>query len=92
MEKLKLFHIVTNSDQQLDCEITPMLINLEHIITIKPINIMMDENLVEGFWLRMSNGKKYRATQAPEEIAGLLQGKKVKTSSQKKSNQDSVVH
>ena len=90
MEDLKLFHILTNSDQQLDIEVTPMLINLEHIITIKPINIVMNEKLVEGYWVRMSNGKKYRASNAPEEIKELLYGSKaIKKSS---DGQESVVH
>ena len=92
MKNLKLFHILTNSDQQLEIEVTPMVINLEHVVTIKPINIMMDEDLVEGYWIRMSNGKKYRATSAPEEIKALLQGKATKTETVKASTDDSVVH
>ena len=92
MKNLKLFHILTNSDQQLEIEITPMVINLEHVVTIKPINIMMNEDLVEGYWIRMSNGKKYRATSAPEEIKTLLQGKATKTEGVNSSSEDSVVH
>tara|TARA_X000000950_G_C13892900_1_gene651591 strand:- start:2570 stop:2842 length:273 start_codon:yes stop_codon:yes gene_type:complete len=90
MEDLKLFHILTNSDQQLDIEVTPMLINLEHVITIKPINIMMSEKLVEGYWIRMSNGKKYRASNAPGEIKELLYGNRVVKKSSE--SEDSVVH
>jgi len=92
MKNLKLFHILTNSDQQLEIKVTPMVINLEHVVTIKPINIMMNEDLVEGYWIRMSNGKKYRATTAPDEIKFLLEGKATKTENLKKENEDSVVH
>ena len=90
MEDLKLFHILTNSDQQLDIEVTPMLINLEHVITIKPINIMMSDQLVEGYWIRMSNGKKYRASNAPEEIKQLLYGNS--TVRKNSETEESVVH
>ena len=92
MKNLKLFHILTNSDQQLEIEVTPMVINLEHVVTIKPINIMMNEDLVEGYWIRMSNGKKYRATSAPEEIQNLLKGKATKTDNIDSSAEESVVH
>ena len=67
-----------------------MLINLEHVITIKPINIVMNDQLVEGYWIRMSNGKKYRASNAPEEIKQLLYGNRtVKKTSE---TEESVVH
>ena len=92
MKNLKLFHILTNSDQQLEIELTPMLINLEHVITIKPINIVMQNDLVEGYWIRMSNGKKYRATNAPEEIKDLLRPSGSSSKKEKKSLDDSVVH
>ena len=92
MENLKLFHILTNSDQQLEIELTPMLINLEHVVTIKPINIVMQNDLVEGFWIRMSNGKKYRAANAPEEIKDLLRPASSSKKKEKKSLDDSVVH
>ena len=92
MENLKLFHILTNSDQQLEIELTPMLINLEHVITIKPINIVMQNDLVEGYWIRMSNGKKYRATNAPEEIKDLLRPSSGAGKKKKESLDDSVVH
>ena len=92
MENLKLFHILTNSDQQLEIELTPMLINLEHVITIKPINIVMQNDLVEGYWIRMSNGKKYRAANAPEEIKDLLRKSSGASKKEKEPLDDSVVH
>ena len=92
MKNLKLFHILTNSDQQLEIELTPMLINLEHVITIKPINIVMQNDLVEGYWIRMSNGKKYRAANAPEEIKDLLKASSTSKKKEKDSLDESVVH
>lgn len=64
--------LVTDSDQQMGFEIRPMLINLNHIVTIKPINIMTESNLIKGYWIRTSNGKKYRATKVPDNLKKML--------------------
>ena len=69
---LKLFKILTETDQQIDFDVTPILININHIISIKPINMMVNESLINGYWIRTSNGKKYRATDIPEALSTLL--------------------
>lgn len=64
-----LFEILTNeSDQVLGNKSIPMLINPEHIVSIKPIRIVCKDEVINGFWLRTSNNKKYRAISAPEQI------------------------
>ncbi len=68
MGKLKLFKILTDSNQQMDFDVTPILINEDHLVSIKPIKMMINENLLDGFWIRTSNGKKYRAIDIPEEF------------------------
>jgi len=45
-----------------------MLINLDHIISIKPIRISSPEKLVNGFWIRTTNGKKYKAIKIPDNL------------------------
>lgn len=45
-----------------------MLLNLDHIISVKPIQIPMDEKVMDGYWIRTSNGKKYRAIEIPEAL------------------------
>lgn len=45
-----------------------MLINVNHIISIKPIGIMADNEVVPGYWIRTSHGKKYRALSIPPEL------------------------
>ncbi len=45
-----------------------MLINLNHIVSIKPIRISNPDKLVNGFWIRTTNGKKYKAVQIPGEL------------------------
>lgn len=49
-----------------------MIINLNHLVSIKPINVATSEGVVQAYWLRLSNGKKYKATEIPEELANEL--------------------
>ncbi len=50
----------------------PYLLNLDHIVSIKPINILIRGNLHKGYWIRLSNGKKYRALEIPKELDAML--------------------
>ena len=56
----------TGDDQKL------MLININHIISIKPISIMTDNEVVPGYWIRTSNGKRYRAISIPPQLEALF--------------------
>lgn len=68
---LKKFVILTES-QGVSSEST-ILLNTNHIISIKPIRMTVsDQRIVEGYWIRMTNSKKYRATQVPMIIRDLL--------------------
>lgn len=66
------------SDQQIGMDEQAILFNINHIVSIKPINILLTEgNVVKGFWIRTTNGKKYRATKIPQDIEvqlGKLEG------------------
>ena len=73
MGKLKLFKILTDSNQQMDFDVTPILINEDHLVSIKPIKMMINDHLLNGFWIRTSNGKKYRAIEIPEEFKTMLE-------------------
>jgi hypothetical protein len=66
---LQRFKIVSPKDgQSVDNIFETLLINTEHIISLKPIRMVVDEKLVMGYWIRTSNGKKYRAVEIPEEL------------------------
>lgn len=66
---LKRFTILTRNEGQQTEEHTSMLINLEHIVSIKPIKLTTTEReVIDGYWVRLSNGKKYRAIQVPKII------------------------
>lgn len=47
-----------------------VLFNLDHIISIKPIRISRSDKLLNGFWIRTTNGKKYRASKIPDDLLG----------------------
>ncbi len=67
MDLLK-FRVLTGDGQMTGLDEQVMLINSDHLVSIKPIRIMIDEDVIDGFWIRTSNGKKYRATEIPQEI------------------------
>ena len=71
--KLKKFKILIHNEAQQSDEKVNMLINLEHIVSVKPIKMATaDRVVVDGYWIRLSNGKKYRAIQVPEIILEAL--------------------
>jgi hypothetical protein len=55
-----------------DTEEVEVLFNLDHIISIKPIRISRPDKLLNGFWIRTTNGKKYRASKIPDEILEVI--------------------
>lgn len=70
---LKRFTILTHNEAQRSDERTTILINLEHIISVKPIKMSTsDREVIDGHWIRLSNGKKYRAIQVPEVILDIF--------------------
>lgn len=69
--KFKKFKILDmKAGNTSDMREVEILFNLDHIISIKPIRIARPDKLLNGFWIRTTNGKKYRATEIPEEILG----------------------
>jgi hypothetical protein len=42
-----------------------ILLNLNHVVSIKPINLVLAEKVMKGYWIRLTNGKKYRAIKIP---------------------------
>jgi len=71
--KFKKF-VVLNPKDSLgrDMEEVEMLFNLDHIVSMKPIRINRPDKIINGFWIRTTNGKKYKATQIPDELIQLI--------------------
>ncbi len=71
---LQKFKIVSPKDgQSVDNIFENLLINTDHIISLKPIRMVVDEKLVMGYWIRTSNGKKYRAVEVPDQLKSMLE-------------------
>jgi hypothetical protein len=49
-----------------------ILFNLDHIVSIKPIRISTPDRLINGFWIRTTNGKKYKAVKIPQELLAII--------------------
>lgn len=70
---LERFKIVSPKDgQSVDNVFETLLINTDHIVSLKPIRMVVEEKLVKGFWIRTTNGKKYRAVEIPDALKTIL--------------------
>lgn len=70
---LQRFSVLNPEDmQQVDGIDYPILINTDLIVTIKPISIMYQGNLIKGYWIRTATGKKYKATRIPKALEEML--------------------
>lgn len=49
-----------------------ILFNLDHIISIKPIRISRPDKILNGFWIRTTNGKKYHASKIPDDLLEII--------------------
>ncbi len=71
--KFRQFSILdTRSTGSSETEEVEVLFNLDHIISIKPIRISRPDKLLNGFWIRTTNGKKYRASKIPDELLEVI--------------------
>lgn len=76
MNFIKIKIVSPRDVQSVDNITETLLINVDHIVSIKPIRMVIEEKVVDGYWLRMTNGKKYRATEIPSKLINLLDGEK----------------
>jgi hypothetical protein len=70
--KFHKFTIFNSKTSPTEAEEIEVLFNLDHIISIKPIRISRMDKILNGFWIRTSNGKKYRASKIPDELVGII--------------------
>lgn len=71
--KFRKFSILDmRSSGSSETEEVEIMFNLDHIISIKPIRISRPDKLLNGFWIRTTNGKKYRASKIPEELLEVI--------------------
>jgi hypothetical protein len=73
--KLLRFDILTTTeDMHEKHKATPVLFNVDHVVSIKPIAMSVGPKLIKGYWIRLSNGKKYRALSIPNDLKKMLDG------------------
>ena len=68
MSLVKFTILSTTANQSADYDEIPILMNLDHVVSIKPIRIVVKESVLQGFWIRLSTGKKYKAVKIPEDL------------------------
>lgn len=67
------FLILNDAENSQYEEEVAMLLNYSHIVSIKPIKMTTaDRRVLNGYWIRLSNGKKYKALSIPTELKALL--------------------
>lgn len=68
-KSFRKFTILSDNEAQQSQEVISILINLDQLVSIKPIKMMLeDREVIDGFWIRLTNGKKYKALQIPKEL------------------------
>jgi hypothetical protein len=70
--KFQKFTVLNSKGSPQDADEVEILFNLNHIISIKPIRISRTDKLLNGFWIRTTNGKKYRALKIPDELINII--------------------
>ncbi len=65
--KFSILDLRGSTDEEIE-----VLFNLDHIISIKPIRISRPDKLMNGFWIRTTNGKKYRASKIPDDLLEVI--------------------
>lgn len=70
--KFEKFLILDAKGSAAEAQEIEILFNLDHIVSIKPIRISRTDKLLNGFWIRTTNGKKYRASQIPDDLLQII--------------------
>ena len=73
MPFIKIWVLNEKSSQGMGEELVPVLFNESNIVSIKPIRIVKEEKIIEGYWIRTTGNKKYRAASIPKELSELFE-------------------
>jgi hypothetical protein len=65
MMHFQMFTIIGQDSNAAGAQGQKLLINVNHIVSIRPIKIVVNSEVLRGHWIRLSNGKKYRAIKIP---------------------------
>ena len=65
MAFMKFKIIQSKEEHTLETNLVDIIFNVNHVVSIKPIKIILGESIIDGYWIRLTNGKKYKATIIP---------------------------
>ena len=68
MTFMKFKIIQSKEEHTLETNLVDVIFNVNHVVSIKPIKIILGESIIDGYWIRLTNGKKYKATNIPAEL------------------------
>ncbi len=77
MNFIKIWVLADGKEQNLGDGSVPILFNIQNIVSIKPIRILRGEEIINGYWIRTTNNKKYRASKIPSELEAMFRGDKM---------------
>ena len=65
MAFMKFKIIQSKEEHTLETNLVDIIFNVNHVVSVKPIKIILGESIIDGYWIRLTNGKKYKATSIP---------------------------
>ena len=73
---MKFIKVVINSPSEdpHGQDTVDLLVHVDHIVSIKPILFTnTNKEVIKGYWMRLTNGKKYKVVQLPSDIVQLFE-------------------
>jgi hypothetical protein len=71
--KIRKFKIYQTTEERMSSGgSSTLLINLDHLVSLRPINVAHNGHVTRAYWIRLANGKKYKAVEIPAELEEML--------------------
>ncbi|MBG07658.1 MAG: hypothetical protein CME68_02805 [Halobacteriovoraceae bacterium] len=90
MTFMKFKIIQSKEEHTLETNLVDIIFNINHVVSIKPIKIILGESIIDGYWIRLTNGKKYKATSIPTELRKIFISSEEEKSEEDLSSKDSL--
>ena len=68
LDFLKFKVLVASASHHQGHTVETLLINRDHVVSIKPIQMVLGDDVTQVFWIRTANNKKYKAIEIPQEL------------------------
>ena len=90
MTFMKFKIIQSKEEHTLETNLVDIIFNVNHVVSIKPIKIILGESIIDGYWIRLTNGKKYKATSIPAELSKIFISSEEENSEEDLGSKDSL--